>query len=74
MDRSEAARIFRDVVIYRNRSDVPADVAEAMDTALRLIGAGDFGECPTASGRAIAPLSGDFDGHRPAAGVRQGRR
>jgi hypothetical protein len=46
MDRGEAARIFRDVVIDRSRSDVPADVVEAMDTVLRLIGAGDFGERP----------------------------
>lgn len=38
MDRSESAEIIRDVVIYRKRSDVPADVVEAMDVALTIFG------------------------------------
>lgn len=38
MDRHQSAAIFKDVVIHRTRTDVPADVAEAMDVALQVFG------------------------------------
>lgn len=36
MDRDQSAAIFKDVVIHRTRTDVPADVVEAMDVALQV--------------------------------------
>ena len=56
MDRGEAAQIFRDVVIHRSRSDVPADVVEAMDTVLRL-----FGSIESARVWVPAPDDGDHE-------------
>lgn len=39
MDRREAAAIFRDMAITRTRTDVPADVAEAMGEVLASVSA-----------------------------------
>jgi len=36
MERKESAEVFKDVVIYRPRTDVPADVVEAMDVAMQI--------------------------------------
>lgn len=46
--------MFSAVCIYRTRPDVPADVAEAMDEVLRLVGGPDF--AVRADPYAAAPL------------------
>jgi hypothetical protein len=50
MERTEAGDILRDVVITRARTDVPADVVEAIDVLVRLIGE---------QGADLAALTGD---------------
>jgi hypothetical protein len=46
VEREEAAQIFKDVVIHRTRTDVPDDVAAAMDKALLMIGNGEVMDRP----------------------------
>jgi hypothetical protein len=53
MEREEAAQIFKDVVIYRTRTDVPEDVVNAMDKALLMLGNGEVMDRPWEPGQDI---------------------